>query len=88
MNISNGMADSYMPCAAMAHSAKYLVSLLLLVSSKIYKIIDKYCLFGKMMNCAVVWGDVDIGVMHNSEKYNSMFFYYVSERNNLWEMLH
>ena len=40
------------------------------------------------MNCAVVWGDVDIGVMHRSEKYNPVFLYYVSERNNLWEMLH
>jgi hypothetical protein len=40
------------------------------------------------MNCAVVWEDVDIRVMHSSEKHSPVFCYCVAEMNVLRKMLH
>ena len=54
------------------------------------KIYDFVCLgrCGSEMNCAVVWEDVDIRVMHSSGKHSPVFLHCVSEKNNLRKMLH
>ena len=59
--------------------------------SKIYhKIIDFVCLgrCGREINCAVVWEDVDIKVIHSSGRCRTVFLHYVVKRINSKEMLH